>query len=118
MPNDKTACPQGRIDYEACFAPFRYCPVEGCGHAQGTSPGERARRLKETILAAKREFDALPPEEQAALRASAQRADDAAAFLVGLPWYRQPQNQSPAAKSTAPIHVPMGRHMQRADQQR
>lgn len=24
-------CPQGRTDYEACFAPFRYCPVEGCG---------------------------------------------------------------------------------------
>ena len=28
-------CPQGRTDYEACFAPFRYCPVKGCGRAEG-----------------------------------------------------------------------------------
>lgn len=27
-------CPQGRTDYEACFAPFRYCPVKGCGRAE------------------------------------------------------------------------------------
>lgn len=31
----RRVCPQGRIDYEACFAPFRYCPVKGCGHAEG-----------------------------------------------------------------------------------
>jgi hypothetical protein len=31
-------CPQGRTDYEACFAPFRYCPVKGCGRAEAT-PG-------------------------------------------------------------------------------
>jgi len=28
-------CPQGRTDYEECFAPFRYCPVKGCGRAEG-----------------------------------------------------------------------------------
>lgn len=28
-------CPQGRTDYEACFAPFRYCPEKGCGRAEG-----------------------------------------------------------------------------------
>lgn len=27
-------CPQGRTDYEACFAPFRYCPVKGCGRSE------------------------------------------------------------------------------------
>lgn len=27
-------CPQGRTDYEACFAPFRYCPVKGCGRTE------------------------------------------------------------------------------------
>ena len=27
-------CPQGRTDYEACFAPFRYCPEKGCGRAE------------------------------------------------------------------------------------
>ena len=25
----------GRTDYEACFAPFRYCPEKGCGRAEG-----------------------------------------------------------------------------------
>lgn len=27
-------CPQGRTDYEACFAPFRYCPEKGCGRME------------------------------------------------------------------------------------
>lgn len=27
-------CPQGYTDHEACFAPFRYCPVKGCGRAE------------------------------------------------------------------------------------
>ena len=31
-----TPCPQGRTDYEACFAPFRYCPVKGCGRMEQT----------------------------------------------------------------------------------
>lgn len=25
----------GRTDYDECFAPFRYCPVKGCGRAEG-----------------------------------------------------------------------------------
>lgn len=28
-------CLKGRTDYEACFAPFRYCPEMGCGRAEG-----------------------------------------------------------------------------------
>lgn len=28
-------CPKGNTDYEACFAPFRYCPEKGCGRAEG-----------------------------------------------------------------------------------
>jgi hypothetical protein len=31
-------CPKGRTDYDECFAPFRYCPVKGCGRAED---GER-----------------------------------------------------------------------------
>ena len=27
-------CPQGRTDHKACFAPFRYCPVKGCGRTE------------------------------------------------------------------------------------
>jgi hypothetical protein len=27
-------CPEGRYDYEACFTPFRYCPVKGCGRTE------------------------------------------------------------------------------------
>lgn len=35
-------CPQGRTDYDECFAPFRYCPVKGCGHTEGdTTPTMR-----------------------------------------------------------------------------
>lgn len=36
MPVENELCPQGRTDYEACFAPFRYCPVEGCGRMEQT----------------------------------------------------------------------------------
>lgn len=28
-------CPQGRTNYVECFAPFRYCPIKGCGRAEG-----------------------------------------------------------------------------------
>jgi len=27
-------CPQGRTDYDDCFAPFRYCPTKGCGRVE------------------------------------------------------------------------------------
>ena len=27
-------CPNGRTDYDSCMAPFRYCPVKGCGRAE------------------------------------------------------------------------------------
>lgn len=30
-------CPQGRTDYDACFAPFRYCPIKGCGRVESTA---------------------------------------------------------------------------------
>lgn len=30
----KVLCPLGHTDYEACFAPFRYCPVKGCGRTE------------------------------------------------------------------------------------
>lgn len=47
-----------------------------------SSTGDRAALHERTIRAARAEFDALPPDEQAVLRAQMQRADDAAAFLV------------------------------------
>jgi hypothetical protein len=31
-------CPEGRTDHEACFAPFRYCPVKGCGRTEAQEP--------------------------------------------------------------------------------
>lgn len=34
------ACPLGQTDYTACFAPFRYCPVKGCGRTE--TPGVTA----------------------------------------------------------------------------
>jgi hypothetical protein len=37
-PATAAPCPQGRTDYEACFAPFRYCPVKGCGRAESSTP--------------------------------------------------------------------------------
>ncbi len=80
-------CPKGQTDYEACFAPFRYCPVEGCGRAQAPVPGERWQRIQETIRAAKAEFDTYPPEQQAELIAARQRADDAAMFIIN---FRRP----------------------------
>jgi hypothetical protein len=39
-------CPQGRTDYEACFAPFRYCPVKGCGRVEAEHPVEAVQRLE------------------------------------------------------------------------
>lgn len=31
-----TTCPSGFTEpFEDCFAPFRYCPVKGCGRAEG-----------------------------------------------------------------------------------
>jgi hypothetical protein len=38
-------CPRGRTDHEACFAPFRYCPVEGCGRI-GPVPESRNDLLR------------------------------------------------------------------------
>lgn len=87
---DEVPCPQGRTDYEACFAPFRYCPVKGCGRVQPDAPGARWRRLAETVRAAKAEFDTLPSEEQAALRAHMQEADEAGAALVAGWWDEKP----------------------------
>lgn len=47
-------CPQGRTDYDECFAPFRYCPVKGCGHTEGdTTPTRRCAGRP----------DAAPPRE-------------------------------------------------------
>ena len=69
------ACLKGRTDYEACFAPFRYCPEKGCGQPT-LKPGERWARVERAIRSAKAEFDALPEDEQAALRLSLQQASE------------------------------------------
>ena len=29
-----SVCPKGQTDHQACFAPFRYCPVKGCGRTE------------------------------------------------------------------------------------
>lgn len=31
-------CPNGFTDYEECFAPFRYCPIKGCGRTEQVEP--------------------------------------------------------------------------------
>ena len=38
-------CPKGRTDYEACFAPFRYCPEKGCGRVEAEHPVVAVQRL-------------------------------------------------------------------------
>lgn len=32
--DERKTCANGYTDYERCFAPFRYCPVKGCGRAE------------------------------------------------------------------------------------
>lgn len=54
-------CPQGRTDYEACFAPFRYCPVKGCGRAATPDYGDafaEAVAASARLGAALAQFDA------------------------------------------------------------
>ncbi len=37
-------CKNGFTDYEKCFAPFRYCPVKGCGRTEAEHPVAAIRR--------------------------------------------------------------------------
>lgn len=43
-------CPKGRTDYEACFAPFRYCPEKGCGRTEGPTAEEKSLAEAKRLL--------------------------------------------------------------------